>query len=278
MGMDLIPKCTAGASTRANNSVAVESMVLQNSGVRTERVQRRDLARVVRAAGRIDYDERLVSHVHTKVQGWVENLYVHYTGQMVKRGQPLLEIYSPELVSTQEELLIAVRYQEETSHSSSADVKDAGASLLDAAKQRLALWDIPSRDIERRNVVNAVVGSKISVDEEEVQALYREKFANQPQGGTTVHVRQLLVTYGGESRRDQASACAREVPDQLAAMRAALAGDAPPAIDIGRHCKTPYECEFLEYCRRDEPEWSIDELPRLRADRARGRRLLRRRD
>lgn len=64
------------------------------------------------------------------------------------------------------------------------------------------------RDIERRNVVNAVVGSKITVDEEEVQALYREKFANQPQGGTTVHVRQLLVTYGGESGRDQASACA----------------------------------------------------------------------
>ena len=149
MGMDLIPKCTAGASTLASNSVSVESLVLQNSGVRTERVQRRDLARVVRAAGRIDYDERLVSHVHTKVQGWVENLYVHYTGQMVKRGQPLLEIYSPELVSTQEELLIAVRYQEETSHSSSADVKDAGASLLDAAKQRLALWDVPSRDIER---------------------------------------------------------------------------------------------------------------------------------
>ena len=85
----------------------------------------------------MDYDERLVSHVHTKVQGWVENLHVHYTGQMVTRGQPLLEIYSPELLSTQEELLIAVRYREETSHSSSEDVKDAGASLLSAAMSLL---------------------------------------------------------------------------------------------------------------------------------------------
>jgi Cu(I)/Ag(I) efflux system membrane fusion protein/cobalt-zinc-cadmium efflux system membrane fusion protein len=123
--------------------------VLQNIGVRTERVERRDLSRVVRAAGRVDYDERLVSHVHTKVQGWVEHLHVHYAGQMVKSGQPLLEIYSPELVSTQEEVLIAARYRKETSQSSFTDVKDAGASLLDAAKQRLALWDIPSRDIER---------------------------------------------------------------------------------------------------------------------------------
>jgi len=149
MGMELIPKCPVDGSKSTANSVQVDSLVLQNSGVRTEHVQRRDLARVVRAAGRVDYDERLVAHVHTKVQGWVENLHVHYTGQMVKSGQPLLEIYSPELVSTQEELLIAVRYREETSQSSSEDVKDAGASLLDAAKQRLALWDIPSRDIER---------------------------------------------------------------------------------------------------------------------------------
>jgi Cu(I)/Ag(I) efflux system membrane fusion protein/cobalt-zinc-cadmium efflux system membrane fusion protein len=87
--------------------------------------------------------------VHTKVQGWVEKLYADYEGQMVKRGQPLLEIYSPELVSTQEEILIAVRYREETKNSPFMDVRHGGASLLNAAKQRLALWDVPERDIER---------------------------------------------------------------------------------------------------------------------------------
>jgi Cu(I)/Ag(I) efflux system membrane fusion protein/cobalt-zinc-cadmium efflux system membrane fusion protein len=97
----------------------------------------------------VDYDERLVSHVHTKVQGWVEKLYADYEGQMVERGQPLLEIYSPELVSTQEEVLIAVRYREETKNSPFTDVRLGGASLFDAAKRRLALWDVPERDIER---------------------------------------------------------------------------------------------------------------------------------
>jgi len=149
MGMDLIPKCSSDATGSTAGQIKIDSNVLQNIGVRTERVTRRNLERVIRSAGRVDYDERLVSHVHTKVQGWVEELYADYEGQMVKRGQPLLEIYSPELVSTQEEILIAVRYREETKNSPFLDVRHGGASLLDAAKQRLALWDVPERDIQR---------------------------------------------------------------------------------------------------------------------------------
>jgi len=149
MGMDLVPKCSSDTGGSAGGQVKIDSTVLQNIGVRTERVMRRNLERVIRSAGRVDYDERLVSHVHTKVQGWVEELYADYEGQMVERGQPLLEIYSPELVSTQEEVLIAVRYREETKDSSFTDVRHGGASLLDAAKQRLALWDVPERDIQR---------------------------------------------------------------------------------------------------------------------------------
>jgi len=149
MGMDLVPKCSSETIGSSAGQVKIDSAVLQNIGVRTERVERRDLERVIRSAGRVDYDERLVSHVHTKVQGWVEKLYADYEGQMVARGQPLLEIYSPELVSTQEEVLIAVRYREETKASPFPDVRHGGASLLDAAKQRLALWDVPERDIER---------------------------------------------------------------------------------------------------------------------------------
>jgi multidrug efflux pump subunit AcrA (membrane-fusion protein) len=149
MGMDLVPKCSSETIGSSAGQVKIDSTVLQNIGVRTERVERRNLKRVIRSAGRVDYDERLVSHVHTKVQGWVEKLYADYEGQMVARGQPLLEIYSPELVSTQEEVLIAVRYLEETKASPFMDVRDGGASLLDAAKQRLALWDVPERDIER---------------------------------------------------------------------------------------------------------------------------------
>ena len=70
-------------------------------------------------------------------------------GRDVKRGQPLLEIYSPELVATQEELLLAARYRDATSRSPFADVSEGGASLYAATRRRLGLWDIPERDIER---------------------------------------------------------------------------------------------------------------------------------
>jgi len=90
-----------------------------------------------------------VEHVHVKVQGWVEKLYVEYEGEMVKRGQPLLEIYSPELVSTQEELLIAARYRDTTGESLFPDVKRGGEGLFEATRRRLELWDIPDRDIDQ---------------------------------------------------------------------------------------------------------------------------------
>jgi predicted RecB family nuclease len=66
---------------------------------------------------------------------------------------------------------------------------------------------------------------------------------------------------------DEARQYAKQVAEEIAAMRAALAADVPPDIDIGPHCTRPYDCDFIAYCRRDEPEWSIDEIPRLKADR-----------
>ena len=149
MGMDLVPECSAVSADAADGAVIIDSATVQNIGVRTTTVERRDLARSVRAVGRVAYDERRVTHVHTKVQGWVEELFVDFVGQEVKRGQPLLEIYSPELVATQEELLLAARYREATEESPFDDVRGGGESLFNATKRRLALWDIPERDIER---------------------------------------------------------------------------------------------------------------------------------
>ena len=106
MGMDLVPVCPGEGAAVGGGGVQIDPMLVQNMGVRLAPVTRRDLSRQVRAVGRVDYDERLVDHVHTKIQGWVEKLYVEYEGEMVKRGQPMLEIYSPELLSTQEERLV----------------------------------------------------------------------------------------------------------------------------------------------------------------------------
>jgi Cu(I)/Ag(I) efflux system membrane fusion protein/cobalt-zinc-cadmium efflux system membrane fusion protein len=149
MGMDLVPVCPSEGNDAPDGVVVIDSATVQNMGVRTAPVERRDLARSVRAVGRVAYDERRVSHVHTKVQGWVEKLFVDFVGQEVKRGQPLLEIYSPELVATQEELLLAARYRDATKESPFDDVRSGGEALFEATKRRLALWDIPERDIER---------------------------------------------------------------------------------------------------------------------------------
>lgn len=148
MGMDMVPVCP-GETSGEGSRIHVESALIQSSGVRTARVERRDLARKIRTVGRIDYDERRVTHVHMKIQGWIEKLYVDYEGQMVERGQPLLDVYSPELVSTQEELLLAQRYRKTTEKSSFADISEGGNALFRAARRRLELWDIPEAAIER---------------------------------------------------------------------------------------------------------------------------------
>ncbi len=149
MGMDLVPVCPGEASALGGDAIRIDPALVQSMGVREQPVARRDLSRQVRAVGRVAYDERRVDHVHTKVQGWIERLFVEYEGERVRRGQPLLEIYSPELVSTQEELLLAARYRDSTRESRFEDISRGGEDLFHATLRRLELWDISKRDIER---------------------------------------------------------------------------------------------------------------------------------
>ena len=105
-GMDLVPDQPGGSGHEGGHGaevaeVRINPATVQNMGVRTARVERRGLSRTVRALGRVDYDETRMTDVNTKVTGWVEGLFVDFTGQAVKKGQPLLQIYSPELVSAQ---------------------------------------------------------------------------------------------------------------------------------------------------------------------------------
>jgi Cu(I)/Ag(I) efflux system membrane fusion protein len=148
MGMDLVPVCPSGGGSDAGG-VRIDARTQQITGVRTAVVEERQLSRTIRAAGRVTYDERRVAHVHPKVQGWVEHLYVDFIGQTVRRGEPLLEIYSPELVATQEELLLAARYRDTTAKSPFEDVSRGGTSLYEATRRRLELWDVHERDVKR---------------------------------------------------------------------------------------------------------------------------------
>ena len=117
-------------------------------GVKFGTVEMRPLEKVIRTVGRVDYDEKRIVTVSPKIGGWIEDLYVDFTGRFVKQGEPLLTIYSPELVSTQEEYLIALRAKRDLSKSPFPEVAGSGDSLAESAKRRLKLWDINDDQIK----------------------------------------------------------------------------------------------------------------------------------
>jgi membrane fusion protein, copper/silver efflux system len=106
------------------------------------------LSREIRTVGQVTFDETRVAVIAPKIDGWVERLYVDFTGQRVHAGAPLLAIHSPMLVTAQEELLLAKRLQADVA-GGSEDTRGSAAELLSSARRRLAYWDIPAADIER---------------------------------------------------------------------------------------------------------------------------------
>jgi membrane fusion protein, copper/silver efflux system len=120
----------------------------QQIGVKFAEAARKPAIVETRAVGRVAYDETGLAHVHTKVSGWIEDVYVDFVGAPVKRGQPLFTIYSPDLVSSQEEYLLALRARDELSGSSIARVSQGSRALLDSARRRLELWDITPAQIQ----------------------------------------------------------------------------------------------------------------------------------
>jgi RND family efflux transporter MFP subunit len=152
MGMDFIPVYEAdvagggsGVAGRATVTLTPERRSLL--GVRSEEVRVARIEKTVRAVGLVTTDERRTAHIHAKFEGYVERLYVDFTGMSVKKGDPLLSIYSPELVATQQEYLLALKAQRQLAQSQVPAVVQGGTDLLEAAKERLRLWDISATDI-----------------------------------------------------------------------------------------------------------------------------------
>jgi RND family efflux transporter MFP subunit len=149
-GMDLVPVyADEGAPVGAlpAGTVEITSQKQQLIGVQYGTVERRTLTRTVRAVGRLTYDETKITHIHTKFEGWITKVYVDFTGQLVRKGQPLFTVYSPDLVSTQQEYLIAKRAHKYLSDAPYAEVSEGANSLLDSTRERLKLWDISDAQI-----------------------------------------------------------------------------------------------------------------------------------
>ncbi|RLA52765.1 MAG: efflux RND transporter periplasmic adaptor subunit [Gammaproteobacteria bacterium] len=111
MGMDLVPVyATGGGGVDAGpGTIEISPEVVNNLGVRTARVERRTLTTRIRTVGYVQYDEDRLIHIHPRVEGWIEKLYVKAAGDPVVQGQPLYELYSPQLVNAQEEMLLSLK-------------------------------------------------------------------------------------------------------------------------------------------------------------------------
>ena len=185
MGMDYIPVYDGeegdASSTSNASTIKISTEKTQKLGVRSETAELRVLDRTVRAAGRIEIDERRVQAVAPKFEGYVERLHVSVTGQPVRRGQPLFEAYSPELVSAQREYTLAALAEQGVSAlAQSGETTQAGMRELAAASlQRLKNWDIPSAQIEalkaggeiRRTLTLSAPASGIVTEKKAVQGM-----------------------------------------------------------------------------------------------------------
>jgi Cu(I)/Ag(I) efflux system membrane fusion protein len=131
-----------------SGSIEVSPDKQQLIGMRTAVVEARPLIKKIRTVGIVSYDETKVAQVFTKVEGWIDQLFVDYTGKLVKKKQPLFTMYSPDLVATQEEYLLALEAKDALASSSLQEVRQGSASLLDATRRRLSFWDISDEQIE----------------------------------------------------------------------------------------------------------------------------------
>ncbi|MFV0278759.1 MAG: efflux RND transporter periplasmic adaptor subunit [Parahaliea sp.] len=179
MGMDLIPVYDEGGTGAGPGTVTIGPEVVNNLGVRTATAERRPWQSDIQTVGYVSYDEDRLVHIHPRVAGWVERLYVKAAGDPVEQGQPLYELYSPELVNAQEELLIAL--------------KRDNRALVEAASARLRALQLSEEFIrqlrQRGKAVQTVTFYAVQggvVDELSI----REGFYVQP-GTTMLSIGQL---------------------------------------------------------------------------------------
>ncbi len=140
-GMKLIPKLDSGTES---GSIVVDPTTRQNMGMATVAVDYRPISREVRAFGKVKYAEPNIYTINLKFEGWIEKLFVDYEGKKVKKGDPLLEVYSPNLVAAQKEFLIAYKSGQKTNASN-----NELATLLESSRKRLQNFDIAEDQIDK---------------------------------------------------------------------------------------------------------------------------------
>jgi Cu(I)/Ag(I) efflux system membrane fusion protein/cobalt-zinc-cadmium efflux system membrane fusion protein len=143
------PGGTEGVRAERTGEVVIDPVQVQNIGVVTAEAVIDDIARYSRTVGILDYDADRVAWVNIKFEGWIEKVHVIYVGQKVRVGQPLFEIYSPELVTTQEEYLRALDYRASLADSGRAETRRQAENLVRSTRERLTYWDVTAEQIRQ---------------------------------------------------------------------------------------------------------------------------------
>jgi multidrug efflux pump subunit AcrA (membrane-fusion protein) len=150
-GMTLVPKYADEASTAsmAAGTVTIPADKQTLAGVRTTTAERKMLTREIHTTAQITADETRIAHVHVKVAGYLDEVFAGVVGQLIKKGEPLFTLYSPELVSAEEEYLIAKRGEKTLGSAPFAEVADGAKSLLHSSREKLKLWDISDEQVRQ---------------------------------------------------------------------------------------------------------------------------------
>ncbi|NIA27094.1 MAG: efflux RND transporter periplasmic adaptor subunit, partial [Desulfobulbaceae bacterium] len=174
MGMDYI---AVYADDSNNNDVAgtvkVDPVVRQSIGVRTAMARRTSITRAIRAVARVDYDEERMVRLHPKIEGWIEELRVDKTGESVEEDTILLSVYSPKLVSTQQEYLLALDNREALENSPIEDIRRGAKQLAVSSRERLQLFDVPEHQIREL---------------EQTRKIQKNLHIHSPVGGTVINI------------------------------------------------------------------------------------------
>lgn len=147
MGMDYVPVYADADTNLPAGTVSIDPVTMQSMGVRTTAATHADISRRIHTLGRVSYDETAIIRLHPKTEGWIEELRIQTTGETIKTDEILLSLYSPQLVATQQEYLLALANREQLTASASNQTRISAKGLVDTARQRLELLDVPEHQI-----------------------------------------------------------------------------------------------------------------------------------
>jgi len=158
MGMDYVAVYADDSDNSESpvGTVKIDGVTIQNIGVRTVKAIQATLSHTIRAVGRVAYDEERMVHLHPKTEGWIEKLNIDKTGQHVKKNTDLLSIYSPQLVASQQEYILALNNLKALENSPIEDIRLGAEELVKSSRERLKLLDVPAhqlRELQRSKKV-----------------------------------------------------------------------------------------------------------------------------